>query len=136
MADATPRPDVAGNDGEYVWNLGALGAGEERQVTLQLVPEQEGELGSVARVTFEAAASVRTRSTRPLLKITQRTVKEVLIGQQLEIELEISNPGTGEATGVMLQEDVPEGLDHPKGCLLYTSPSPRDATLSRMPSSA
>ena len=32
-------------------------------------------------------------------------------------------------------------LDHEKGslakaCLLYTSPSPRDATLSRMPSSA
>ena len=26
--------------------------------------------------------------------------------------------------------------DAPKGCLLYTSPSPRDATLSRMPSSA
>ena len=25
---------------------------------------------------------------------------------------------------------------HVKGCLLYTSPSPRDATLSRMPSSA
>ena len=25
---------------------------------------------------------------------------------------------------------------HPEGCLLYTSPSPRDATLSRMPSSA
>ena len=25
---------------------------------------------------------------------------------------------------------------HSKGCLLYTSPSPRDATLSRMPSSA
>ena len=24
----------------------------------------------------------------------------------------------------------------PEGCLLYTSPSPRDATLSRMPSSA
>ena len=24
----------------------------------------------------------------------------------------------------------------PQGCLLYTSPSPRDATLSRMPSSA
>ena len=27
-------------------------------------------------------------------------------------------------------------LDHPNICLLYTSPSPRDATLSRMPSSA
>ena len=30
---------------------------------------------------------------------------------------------------------VKEG-DHVKACLLYTSPSPRDATLSRMPSSA
>ena len=27
-------------------------------------------------------------------------------------------------------------VDMPKICLLYTSPSPRDATLSRMPSSA
>ena len=27
-------------------------------------------------------------------------------------------------------------LDKPMSCLLYTSPSPRDATLSRMPSSA
>ena len=27
-------------------------------------------------------------------------------------------------------------LKHPNICLLYTSPSPRDATLSRMPSSA
>ena len=27
-------------------------------------------------------------------------------------------------------------LPSPEGCLLYTSPSPRDATLSRMPSSA
>ena len=29
-----------------------------------------------------------------------------------------------------------EGAEHKGGCLLYTSPSPRDATLSRMPSSA
>ena len=28
------------------------------------------------------------------------------------------------------------GQNDPWGCLLYTSPSPRDATLSRMPSSA
>ena len=44
------------------------------------------------------------------------------------------------ATGVLRLS--PESLDivkngrSLKGCLLYTSPSPRDATLSRMPSSA
>ena len=37
----------------------------------------------------------------------------------------------GAAVEQMGRETVPQGV-----CLLYTSPSPRDATLSRMPSSA
>ena len=32
--------------------------------------------------------------------------------------------------------DANEEIEHSENCLLYTSPSPRDATLSRMPSSA
>ena len=114
LQDATPRPQ-ASTTGEYVWQLGNLSAGEERTVTMELVPQAEGELGSVARVTFEAAASVRTISTRPELKVSQRAPASVLVGQQLEIEVEVSNPGTGDATGVLLQEDVPEGLEHPVG---------------------
>ena len=31
---------------------------------------------------------------------------------------------------------APAGVDKPNTCLLYTSPSPRDRTRSRMPSSA
>ncbi|MEM8667826.1 MAG: hypothetical protein AAGG48_09945 [Planctomycetota bacterium] len=113
LVDASPNPVQQG--GLLVWQLGAMPAGDERTLTMQLVPEQEGELGSVARVSFEAAASVRTVATRPELRVSQRAPETVLIGQQLEIELEVSNPGSGEATGVVLQEDVPEGLDHPKG---------------------
>ena len=46
-----------------------------------------------------------------------------------------------EKDGVRLEEDNIRGVDVGTGasaifCLLYTSPSPRDATLSRMPSSA
>jgi uncharacterized repeat protein (TIGR01451 family) len=113
LVDASPSPVQQGD--VLMWQLGAMRAGDERSVTLQLVPLEEGELGSVARVTFEAAASVRTISTKPELKIVQQAREQVLIGQQLEIDLEISNPGTGAATGVVLQEDVPEGLEHPKG---------------------
>ena len=36
----------------------------------------------------------------------------------------------------LLKSALQEHPDHVQGCLLYTSPSPRDATLSRMPSSA
>ena len=37
---------------------------------------------------------------------------------------------------LLLLADEPVASLDPKACLLYTSPSPRDATLSRMPSSA
>ena len=39
--------------------------------------------------------------------------------------------------GIMqVKDSIIQQLDTAQGCLLYTSPSPRDATLSRMPSSA
>ncbi|MDV6033660.1 MAG: DUF11 domain-containing protein [Phycisphaera sp. RhM] len=117
LTDATPRPNPKYQP-ELYWELGDLEPNQERTITLQLTPEQEGELGSVARVTFEAAASVRTISTRPELRVVQRAPEKVLIGQQLEIELEVSNPGSGDATGVILQEDVPIGLEHPQGTQL------------------
>ena len=37
---------------------------------------------------------------------------------------------------ILVVEDDPDLSRQLKDCLLYTSPSPRDATLSRMPSSA
>jgi uncharacterized repeat protein (TIGR01451 family) len=119
LVDASPTPVQQGD--MLYWELGSMPAGDQRTVTMQLIPQQEGELGSVARVSFEAVASVRTISTRPALKIVQTAPETVLIGQQLEIELQVSNPGSGAATGVSLQEDVPEGLEHPKGRQLDNS---------------
>ena len=113
LVDSTPQPQMQGDN--LLWSLGDMAVGAERSITMQLIPMEEGELGSVARVTFEAAASVRTRSTRPELKITQQAPQQVLIGQQLEIELAVGNIGTGGATNVVLQVDVPSGLDHPQG---------------------
>ena len=37
---------------------------------------------------------------------------------------------------IVVSKFINEKLDEVKGCLLYTSPSPRDGLLSRMPSSA
>ena len=40
------------------------------------------------------------------------------------------------ATGHIVERRIGAGQDKDKGCLLYTSPSPRDLSTSRMPSSA
>ena len=45
-------------------------------------------------------------------------------------------PDSGEEFDTSRNGDPLTFLVGHKGCLLYTSPSPRDATLSRMPSSA
>ena len=56
---------------------------------------------------------------------------------------EIKNPFSGESCqlpryAVAVYDTIKgaELLEDPKTCLLYTSPSPRDGLLSRMPSSA
>ena len=54
----------------------------------------------------------------------------ILVGNRTGIAL--GNATTGD--GVFYTIDVQKHLG--KGCLLYTSPSPRDGLLSRMPSSA
>ena len=40
------------------------------------------------------------------------------------------------AVGYTYADETTGSIDHPVTCLLYTSPSPRDGLLSRMPSSA
>ena len=44
--------------------------------------------------------------------------------------------GIGDDIAEVFGKDDSDNYGDSKSCLLYTSPSPRDATLSRMPSSA
>jgi len=112
---ATKPQASLGARGELVWELGTLEPGGESTVEMQLMPTAEGEIGSVATVVFSADASVRTTCTKPELVLTASTADKVLIGEQLTLKIEISNPGSGAATGVVLAEHVPAGLRHPAG---------------------
>ena len=49
--------------------------------------------------------------------------------------VDYQNDATAKDIKLALREGF-RSIEHVKSCLLYTSPSPRDATLSRMPSSA
>lgn len=104
-----------GTRGELVWTLGTIQPGEESVVEMQLMPTTEGEIGSVATVHFGADATARSIATRPLLAIETAVPSKVLIGDQLTLSIVISNPGTGVATGVVLEERIPDGLHHPAG---------------------
>lgn len=114
FVDATPQAN-RGGDGSLTWQLGTLKPGDEATISLQLLPTTEGEIGSVARVLFQAQASVSTVCTKPLLTIRHSSPPQVLIGESITFDIEISNPGSGAASGVILEEDIPTGLTHPAG---------------------
>jgi uncharacterized repeat protein (TIGR01451 family) len=115
---ATTPQAKRGPRGEIVWTLGTIRPGEEAEVKMQLMPTAEGEIGSVATVHFGADASVRSVATRPQLVVESTAPKRVLIGDQVMLSITISNPGTGVATGVVLEERIPPGLQHPAGAEL------------------
>lgn len=98
--------------GKLLWKLGEIAAGAEQVLTVELTPESEGELGSVASVTFAAQASVRTMSTLPKLLVKQIANNSVLGGDTIRITIEVTNVGTGTARDVELEEDVPVNMRH------------------------
>ena len=116
LLKTTPAADQ--QDGKLVWRLGTLAPGAERIVEMQLEPLREGPLGSVATVTMDASASAQTKVTRPQLAIRVAAANRVLLGEEQIISIELHNPGTGAATGVMLVEDVPPQLRHAAGAAL------------------
>ena len=88
---------------------GALAAEEASAAERPAPPRREGSMGMGSLVATAQAASALQRNA---------TARAVDVDEQANVQL---------------MEDVLERL---KLCLLYTSPSPRDRTRSRMPSSA
>ena len=102
-------------DGSIQWDLEALEPGEEVTVSMKVTPLAEGEIGSVATVSFAARASVRTVSTKPQLTIRQTFDETVLIGETVLVNIVVSNPGSGDATGIVIEADIPPELSHAAG---------------------
>lgn len=116
-----PVAERIGADG-LVWKLGELAAGQESTISMELIPESEGEIGSVASIKFEAQASVRTISTQPRITVKQSAPPEMLGGDSTVITIEVSNTGTGTARDVQLEEDVPSLFRHSTGAKALLHP--------------
>ncbi len=114
LLSTTPRAN-RGVNGEVVWALGAMKPGDEVSVELQLMPVAEGELGSTATVHFAVEATARSIATKPQLTIDAAVADRVLIGDQVVMQITVSNTGSGAASGVVIEAHLPAGLQHPAG---------------------
>lgn len=113
LVSTTPTAESDGS--RLTWQLNKLSPGEERSIEMQVMPTAEGEIGSVATVTYSAQASVKARCTMPQLALRLTAPNQVMIGGEQRVKIELRNPGSGDATGVMLFENVPQNLKHAAG---------------------
>ena len=151
---ATANNGVA-SQGSYdaatgIWTIGTLGNGDSATLTLEGIVDVGEGGNTIVNVTTAAAGdqpdpntigddlneSVTVDDNASLV-----TVKTLASGDSTPLEgdtvtflIEVDNNGAAQATNVSLTDLLPAGLT--ATCLLYTSPSPRDRTRSRMPSSA
>ncbi|MGQ9505211.1 MAG: hypothetical protein ACUVQG_10650 [Thermogutta sp.] len=110
------NPSAAqGSQGTLVWTVGPLKPGDETVLEIEVMPLQEGEIGSVTTVLLHAQASARTKCTRPQLVVKTQVPPQVMLNDQVPVTITVSNTGSGVATNVVLEEHVPPELRHPAG---------------------
>lgn len=113
LVGTAPRAEML--DKKLVWKLGTLQPNDERKIAIKVIPEEEGTLGSVAKVTFVTEVAADIVVTSPRLQLRVNGPSELRMQETAEFVFTLSNPGEGDAKNVILRSIIPEGLSHPAG---------------------
>jgi uncharacterized repeat protein (TIGR01451 family) len=112
-----PAATVANN--RLVWTLSELPVGQARALSAIVRTTRVGPLANTVQV--ETAEGLRgekvittdvTAQPQPALKISVEAPAGVTLGAAVEYRITVSNPGTGPATGVVLNSQFDAGLEH------------------------
>ena len=105
-------------ESKLIWKLGRLPSGELKKIHVKVVPISEGEVGSVATVSFVSEVAARTDVRQPVLasiRVTATAPNQVRIGEPVKLFFKILNTGTIDADKMTLQDLIPEGFEHEAG---------------------
>ncbi len=116
VVTANPKPQST--DDALSWELGSIGAREDRSIQIRLVQTDKGDKGVSANVTFSTRASLTIRASEPKLMVKAGSPTRCHIGDGTNFELTVTNPGDGIAEHVKLTAEMPEGMEHVKGRLV------------------
>ena len=103
---------------------------EQKNTNVDITLNKEAFLALFKGVSFEDLIESEDIEINGSIKTAQQ-LADLFALSSIDIEELIS-----QYTGDIIAHQLGQTLDRIKGCLLYTSPSPRDGLLSRMPSSA
>ena len=97
------------------WKFPRLEPNQEQEIKIRVVPEKEGQIGSVATVRMKTEIGSRTTITAPKLKLELQAKQDAKVGETIVLRYRITNTGSGDATKVILQHALPTQLQHSMG---------------------
>jgi uncharacterized repeat protein (TIGR01451 family) len=109
------NPEPSAKEPELVWNLGTLEACGCREIVLVLSPTGTGDVLDCARVQFEHGQCVTTHIVRPAINVRKAGPTQAVVNAALNYQLTVTNTGGTELTGVVLADQLPQGLTHVSG---------------------
>ncbi len=113
-ASAT-EPHALAEGNILVWELGTLQPQQERKLQMKLVADARGDVMPQAWVTFTGSAVMKVKIREPKLVLKIKSPEKVLMGEEANFTLLVSNPGDGPADQVKIHAVLSEGLVHPRG---------------------
>ncbi len=109
-----PKAELRGNQLRFE-PLDAIRPGEEKRLRIQFKTTSEGDMTTRATVTFSSQVAQTTKITRPQLVIKKKGPATAAVGESITFRVELANVGTGPAEGIVIRDQLPEGLQHPAG---------------------
>jgi uncharacterized repeat protein (TIGR01451 family) len=106
------QPAALAEGNVLVWELGTLQPKQDRNLQMKLVAETRGDVMPQAWVTFTGSAVMRIKIREPKLALKIKAPEKVLLGEEAEITLTVSNPGDGSADQVKIHATISDGLEH------------------------
>ena len=113
LEGTSPRAEMV--DKTLTWKLGTLKPNEEKKISIKVIPQEQGPIGSVAKVNFVAEITAEIEVTAPQVLVTIDAPSQVRLGEKLRLTFKIRNAGRAPADNVVLRNLIPDGLRHAAG---------------------
>lgn len=108
-----PPAEVSGKN--LTWKFAEMDAGQFKDIKVWLRPDREGRIGSCATVFALSRVCAYGVVGKPSLALKKTGPATATLGQDISYTINVSNPGSAIARGVVVTDKIPEGLAHTSG---------------------
>ncbi len=92
------------------WDLGTLAKGQVLSIRVNVTPSATGASASRCEVRYRALVGGMVMVVEPKLAIESLVPAQTLVDETVAVRLTVKNPGTGDASGVVINGELPEGV--------------------------